>query len=99
MIHRDHTTSKNDFVFYGNRMCRLVVEAGLGHLPFVDKTVITPAGVNGEGGGRTLKGGREGLIVDVGMGHPPFVGKTVIRYEGGSEGRGDRKYVRGGGHT
>jgi uridine kinase len=43
-ILRDHNTSKNDFVFYANRMCRLVVEAGLGHLPFKEKTVITPAG-------------------------------------------------------
>lgn len=43
-ILRDRDTSKNDFVFYANRMCRLVVEAGLGHLPFKEKTVVTPAG-------------------------------------------------------
>ncbi|GAX74417.1 hypothetical protein CEUSTIGMA_g1865.t1 [Chlamydomonas eustigma] len=43
-ILRDRDTSKNDFVFYGNRMCRLVVEAGLGFLPFKEKSVITPAG-------------------------------------------------------
>ncbi|MEW5316301.1 MAG: hypothetical protein WDW38_007681 [Sanguina aurantia] len=43
-ILRDATTSKNDFVFYANRLNRLVVEAGLGHLPFVERTVNTPAG-------------------------------------------------------
>ncbi|KAG1666980.1 hypothetical protein FOA52_004263 [Chlamydomonas sp. UWO 241] len=43
-IIRDRTTKKNDFVFYANRMCRIVVEAGLGMLPFKEKTVQTPAG-------------------------------------------------------
>eukprot|EP00798_Chlamydomonas_sp_ICE-L_P012696 gene12696-15928_t len=43
-IMRDQTTSKNDFVFYSNRLNRLVVEAGLGHLPFREKSVITPTG-------------------------------------------------------
>ncbi len=43
-IIRDATTKKNDFVFYANRMCRIVVEAGLGLLPFREKTVVTPAG-------------------------------------------------------
>ncbi len=28
----------------GNRLNRLVVEHGLGHLPFTEKTVITPTG-------------------------------------------------------
>ncbi len=31
--------------FYANRINRLVVEAGLGHLPFKEKVVITPTGV------------------------------------------------------
>ncbi|KAG1668146.1 hypothetical protein FOA52_005138 [Chlamydomonas sp. UWO 241] len=44
-IIRDCTTSKNDFVFYADRLIRLVVEAGLGFLPFVEHTVTTPAGV------------------------------------------------------
>lgn len=43
-IIRDAKTSKNDFVFMADRLSRLVVEAGLGHLPFRDKTVITPTG-------------------------------------------------------
>lgn len=52
---RDRNTSKNDFVFYANRMCRLVVEAGLGQLPFKEKTVTTPAGE-----GNVARGGKEG---------------------------------------
>lgn len=43
-IIRDQDTKKNDFVFYANRLNRLVVEAGLGHLPFEEKTVTTPTG-------------------------------------------------------
>mmetsp|Transcript_7841 Transcript_7841/g.20885 ORF Transcript_7841/g.20885 Transcript_7841/m.20885 type:complete len:520 (+) Transcript_7841:226-1785(+) len=43
-IIRDRLTKKNDFVFYANRICRLVVEAGLGHLPFTEKVVTTPTG-------------------------------------------------------
>lgn len=43
-IIRDRTTKKNDFVFYADRLNRLVVEAGLGQLPFTEKTVITPTG-------------------------------------------------------
>eukprot|EP00877_Chromochloris_zofingiensis_P004396 jgi/Chrzof1/13958/Cz08g19120.t1 len=43
-IIRDKNTNKNDFVFYADRLIRLVVEAGLGHLPFQEKTVVTPTG-------------------------------------------------------
>ena len=43
-IIRDAQTSKADFVFYADRLLRLVVEAGLGHLPFTEKTVVTPTG-------------------------------------------------------
>eukprot|EP01025_Chloroclados_australasicus_P067595 TRINITY_DN9356_c0_g1_i3.p2 TRINITY_DN9356_c0_g1~~TRINITY_DN9356_c0_g1_i3.p2 ORF type:complete len:489 (-),score=30.53 TRINITY_DN9356_c0_g1_i3:237-1703(-) len=43
-IMRDRNTNKNDFVFYADRLIRLVVEAGLGHLPFKRKDVITPTG-------------------------------------------------------
>jgi uridine kinase len=50
-IIRDASTSKNDFVFFADRLSRLVVEAGLGHLPFHEKTVITPTGER-HGGGR-----------------------------------------------
>jgi len=43
-ILRDRNTSKNDFVFMSDRINRLVVEAGLGHLPFREKIVTTPTG-------------------------------------------------------
>eukprot|EP00210_Caulerpa_lentillifera_P002552 g2449.t1 len=43
-IIRDQTTSKTDFVFYSDRLNRLLVEAGLGHLPFKEKAVLTPTG-------------------------------------------------------
>ncbi|KAJ6293482.1 hypothetical protein OIU78_025456 [Salix suchowensis] len=41
---RDSLTTKHDFVFYADRLIRLVVEHGLGHLPFTEKQVITPTG-------------------------------------------------------
>ncbi|WIA28487.1 hypothetical protein OEZ86_011030 [Tetradesmus obliquus] len=43
-IIRDASSSKNDFVFYADRLNRLIVEAGLGHLPFQEKIVKTPTG-------------------------------------------------------
>ncbi|KAK9077625.1 hypothetical protein SSX86_005962 [Deinandra increscens subsp. villosa] len=39
---RDAQTTKHDFVFYADRLIRLVVEHGLGHLPFTEKQVVTP---------------------------------------------------------
>ncbi|KAM7268119.1 hypothetical protein ACFE04_010285 [Oxalis oulophora] len=41
---RDAKTKKHDFIFYADRLIRLVVEHGLGHLPFTEKQVITPTG-------------------------------------------------------
>ncbi|KAL8139956.1 hypothetical protein V2J09_005977 [Rumex salicifolius] len=41
---RDKDVSKHDFVFYSDRLIRLVVEHGLGHLPFTEKQVVTPTG-------------------------------------------------------
>ncbi|XP_004489614.1 uridine kinase-like protein 5 [Cicer arietinum] len=41
---RDVRTTKHDFVFYSDRLIRLVVEHGLGHLPFTEKQVTTPTG-------------------------------------------------------
>ncbi|MED6161470.1 Uridine/cytidine kinase UKL1, chloroplastic [Stylosanthes scabra] len=41
---RDKDISKHDFVFYSDRLIRLVVEHGLGHLPFTEKQVVTPTG-------------------------------------------------------
>jgi uridine kinase len=43
-IIRDEETTTTDFVFYADRLLRLVVEAGLGHLPFRERTVATPTG-------------------------------------------------------
>ncbi|XP_048433760.1 uridine kinase-like protein 5 [Pyrus x bretschneideri] len=41
---RDAKTTKHDFVFYADRLIRLVVEHGLGQLPFKEKQIITPTG-------------------------------------------------------
>ncbi|KVI09215.1 Phosphoribulokinase/uridine kinase [Cynara cardunculus var. scolymus] len=41
---RDREISKHDFVFYSDRLIRLVVEHGLGHLPFTEMQVVTPTG-------------------------------------------------------
>ncbi|KAF9617847.1 hypothetical protein IFM89_039029 [Coptis chinensis] len=41
---RDREITKHDFVFYSDRLIRLVVEHGLGHLPFTEKQVTTPTG-------------------------------------------------------
>uniref|UniRef100_A0A162AKT1 uridine/cytidine kinase n=1 Tax=Daucus carota subsp. sativus TaxID=79200 RepID=A0A162AKT1_DAUCS len=41
---RDQEISTTDFVFYSDRLIRLVVEHGLGHLPFTEKQVVTPTG-------------------------------------------------------
>ncbi|KAA3479517.1 uridine kinase-like protein 1, chloroplastic isoform X1 [Gossypium australe] len=38
---RDREISKHEFVFYSDRLIRLVVEHGLGHFPFTEKQVIT----------------------------------------------------------
>eukprot|EP01024_Parvocaulis_polyphysoides_P042756 TRINITY_DN3902_c0_g1_i2.p1 TRINITY_DN3902_c0_g1~~TRINITY_DN3902_c0_g1_i2.p1 ORF type:complete len:477 (-),score=52.82 TRINITY_DN3902_c0_g1_i2:194-1624(-) len=43
-IIRNKETNKNDFIFYADRLIRLVVEAGLGHLPFQINNVTTPTG-------------------------------------------------------
>ncbi|XWS75224.1 hypothetical protein CRYUN_Cryun01aG0067300 [Craigia yunnanensis] len=41
----DSQTTKHDIVFYADRLIHLVVEHGLGHLPFIKKQVITPTGL------------------------------------------------------
>ncbi|KAF3337198.1 Uridine kinase-like protein 3 [Carex littledalei] len=43
-IIRDAKTTTHDFIFYADRLIRLVVEHGLGILPFKEKQVITPTG-------------------------------------------------------
>mmetsp|Transcript_2298 Transcript_2298/g.4663 ORF Transcript_2298/g.4663 Transcript_2298/m.4663 type:complete len:492 (-) Transcript_2298:708-2183(-) len=49
---RNRNASKSDFVFYSNRLIRLVVEHGLGQLPFTEKVRARPrpAALHGEGG-------------------------------------------------
>jgi uracil phosphoribosyltransferase len=41
---RDKNTDRADFIFYSNRIIRLLVEEGLNHLPVVAHTVTTPVG-------------------------------------------------------
>jgi uracil phosphoribosyltransferase len=43
-IIRDENTKRNDFIFYSDRINRLLVEEGLNHLPTREKTVITRTG-------------------------------------------------------
>eukprot|EP00158_Paraphelidium_tribonemae_P006292 Partr_v1_DN27765_c0_g1_i1_m67263 putative uridine kinase len=48
-IIRDRDTARAEWVFYAERIIRLLVEEGLNHLPFTPKTVITPTGHKYEG--------------------------------------------------
>lgn len=41
---RDKNTERGDFIFYSNRIIRLLVEEGLNHLPVVAHSVTTPVG-------------------------------------------------------
>lgn len=41
-IIRDKDTKRGDFLFYSDRIIRLLVEEGLNHLPVVPKSVQTP---------------------------------------------------------
>ncbi|KAF2184684.1 PRTase-like protein [Zopfia rhizophila CBS 207.26] len=41
---RDKKTGRADFIFYSNRIIRLLVEEGLNHLPVVEHTITTPVG-------------------------------------------------------
>ncbi|KAF8306239.1 PRTase-like protein [Clavulina sp. PMI_390] len=50
-IIRDRKTSRGDFIFYSDRIIRLLVEEGLNHLPVIPKTVETPTGASYEGVG------------------------------------------------
>ena len=42
---RNHTTSRENFVFFADRLIRLIVEEGLALLPTEDVDVMTPTGV------------------------------------------------------
>ncbi|RPD62161.1 PRTase-like protein [Lentinus tigrinus ALCF2SS1-7] len=50
-IIRDKETNRGDFLFYSDRIIRLLVEEGLNHLPVIPKTVTTPTGATYEGVG------------------------------------------------
>ncbi|KAI5803230.1 uracil phosphoribosyltransferase-domain-containing protein [Geopyxis carbonaria] len=41
---RDKNTPRGDFIFYSNRIIRLLVEEGLNHLPVISQPVTTPTG-------------------------------------------------------
>ena len=46
---RDKNTGRADFIFYSNRIIRLLVEEGLNHLPVVGHEISTPVGRHYEG--------------------------------------------------
>ncbi|KAJ2455460.1 hypothetical protein EV183_000792 [Coemansia sp. RSA 2336] len=48
-IIRDADTPRGDFVFYSDRVIRLLVEEGLNYLPVVEKQVTTPMGMAFQG--------------------------------------------------
>ena len=41
---RDARTERADFIFYSNRIIRLLVEEGLNHLPVIKREIATPVG-------------------------------------------------------
>ncbi|XP_060568712.1 uracil phosphoribosyltransferase homolog [Ruditapes philippinarum] len=41
---RDKTTNRSDFVFYADRLIRLIVEEGLNQLPYKECEITTPTG-------------------------------------------------------
>ncbi len=53
-IIRDKNTSREDFIFYSDRLIRLLIEEGLSLLPFKEKTVITPTGSEYKGNQRSF---------------------------------------------
>ncbi|CCU98763.1 unnamed protein product [Malassezia sympodialis ATCC 42132] len=46
---RDKNTQRSDFIFYSDRIIRLLVEEGLNHLPVVEHSVETPTGMSYKG--------------------------------------------------
>lgn len=43
-IIRSRDTCREDFIFYSDRLNRLLIEEGLSHLPYREKRVVTPTG-------------------------------------------------------
>lgn len=48
-IIRDGNTSRNEFIFYSDRLIRLVIEEALNYLPTKPKTIRTPTGAEYQG--------------------------------------------------
>jgi uracil phosphoribosyltransferase len=48
-IIRDRTTSRSDFIFYSDRLIRLLVEEGLNYLPLVHHPITTPTNCTYDG--------------------------------------------------
>lgn len=48
-ILRSRTTSRQDFVFFVDRLSTILVENALQYLPYIPKTVVTPVGVESHG--------------------------------------------------
>lgn len=48
-ILRDRTTTREDFIFFADRLATLVIEAGMNLLPFAPCEVITPTGATSKG--------------------------------------------------
>jgi uracil phosphoribosyltransferase len=48
-IIRDRNCSRENFIFYSNRLIRLLIEEALSLVPAVSKTVTTPTGETYEG--------------------------------------------------
>lgn len=46
---RDKNTDRANFIFYSNRIIRLLVEEGLNHLPVQEHTITTPLGTQYSG--------------------------------------------------
>ena len=51
---RNRHTQRDEFVFYSNRLIRLVLEFTLSLLPFEDKTVVLPQGISYKGKSSSL---------------------------------------------
>jgi uridine kinase len=48
-ILRDRTTTRQDFIFFMDRLATLLAEKAQEHLPYIPKTVVTPVGVETHG--------------------------------------------------
>jgi uracil phosphoribosyltransferase len=90
---RDKNTSRNDFVFYTDRLIRMVVEEGLNCLSYVPATVTTPTECTYEGYGfEHMNCGvsiiRSGEAMEKGLRQccrSMRIGKILIRTEKGND--------------